>query len=460
MEIGRECYNVPLTNSDAPEAMALDQPELDAEHITEIRYFLQSLAISHRIQTGEEIIFDETDEELPSLLRELGLLIEDTKSILSAKRPPHAAINEAIEFFPCLAQGMNRREIYDKFPNMSSRRLNTLEERSIKLILLAQAAAREPEAYRAKPTRKTGIWDFSEPLLNSEEAIELSKMVEVGVFAAHCLETREAGTADEQEIEAVIAAHSVTSDELEILKKQGEEAFETLLRANLRLARFWLIKMRGGLHAAGIADHMDVMPEAVGYLEYGLKKYDYTRAKVSTYVSHWIKRAAYEAMASNQPIKIDRNTYWRMLKVRKIEGEFRQQQVTYDDQMLAKATGFKVAEVRKLQVLRNRLKGAVALNSTIDPHHEGRGIERTEFTADPTALTPEDVLLLAERNQAIHTAAQSLPDLQRQIILHRYGWYGDVPSDKNLAQSLGITTKELSALHHEALSTLREQIKL
>lgn len=453
-----EYYEIPPEDA-VPETLASDRPVLDAAHIEEMRFFLRSLAISWRLQTGEELTFDEEDDELPDLFTQLGLLIENTRGILAAKRPSNLAINETIDFFPCLAQGMGRREIHAAKPEITARKFNVLEERAIKLIMLARTAEQKPDEYYPKPTRKTGIWDFSEPLLNSQEVVELSKIIEVGVFAAHCLEVREAGTSDEPEIDAIIASHAITTEELEIMKKQGEEAFDRMLRANLRLARYWLSIMRNGLRAAGINHHMDVMPEAVGYLEHGLRKYDYTRAKVSTYVSPWIKRAIYEAMASNQPITIDRNTYWRMLRVSKAEGELRQRRMNYDSQTLAKVTGFKVAEVTKLQILHNRLRGAVALNSSLGPHQESFQLERVNTIADPTALSPEDVFLLAERNQAIHQAAQTLPELQRQIILRRYGWYGDVPSDSALAKSLGLTTKELSSLHNEALATLRTQLK-
>src|SRR6266540_6100672 len=121
------------------------------------------------------------------------------------------------------------------------------------------------------------------PLLDAAQEVDLSKAIEVGLYAEHLLDE---GTIPE----------GVKKSELKLLVYEGERAKDLFIRANLRLvvsiARRYV---RSGMPM------LDLIQEGNTGLVRAVEKFDYVRGyKFSTYATWWIRQAISRAIAQQE----------------------------------------------------------------------------------------------------------------------------------------------------------------
>ena len=117
-------------------------------------------------------------------------------------------------------------------------------------------------------------------LLTAEDEVELSKRIEVGLYATHLLNSGETLT-------------RARKRDLKILAREGKAARTHLLEANLRL----VVSLAKRYTGRGMP-LLDLIQEGNLGLIRAMEKFDYSKGfKFSTYATWWIRQAITRGMA-------------------------------------------------------------------------------------------------------------------------------------------------------------------
>ena len=123
---------------------------------------------------------------------------------------------------------------------------------------------------------------FDEPLLTGHQEQQLARTIEAGVLAGAVLE-------------GLAASATASSAELAALQEQGREAFQRLVRANLRLVQ---AEARMRARAAGLEPDELFQEGVLGLLE-AVRRFDHERGcRFATFALPWIRVRVAEAAAS------------------------------------------------------------------------------------------------------------------------------------------------------------------
>ncbi|WP_157873446.1 sigma-70 family RNA polymerase sigma factor, partial [Streptomyces neyagawaensis] len=113
------------------------------------------------------------------------------------------------------------------------------------------------------------------PLLDAAKEVELSQIIEAGVFAQQILDGEEEARAD------------ATREELEALVADSERAKDIFIRSNLRL----VVAVARRYPRSGLP-LLDLIQEGNAGLVRAVEKFDYRKGfKFSTYATWWIRQA-------------------------------------------------------------------------------------------------------------------------------------------------------------------------
>ena len=118
------------------------------------------------------------------------------------------------------------------------------------------------------------------PLLQPEEVVELSKIIEAGLYAQHIIETDNS---------TAIKSHpDISDDELQQLVSEGEAAKARMIQSNLRLVVS--IARQRKYQGRGL-ELLDLISEGNPGLIRAVEKFDYTKGfAFSTYATWWVKQ--------------------------------------------------------------------------------------------------------------------------------------------------------------------------
>ena len=122
------------------------------------------------------------------------------------------------------------------------------------------------------------------PLLTAPEEVSLSRRIEAGVYAAELLRTGELG--------------GRTREELALVARDGEQARDHMIRANLRL----VVSTARKYSHRGLP-FLDVIQEGNLGLIRAVEKFDYAKGfKFSTYAMWWIRQAIERGVAETSRV--------------------------------------------------------------------------------------------------------------------------------------------------------------
>lgn len=120
-----------------------------------------------------------------------------------------------------------------------------------------------------------------------------------------------------------------------------------------------------------------------------------------------------------------------------------------------------VVENEILMYFRNRKKTAqdVYIFDPIDTDKDGNALTLQDIMADEGSIFEDIEFRL--RAQELHNSIESeLNDRERDIVILRYGLHGKRPlTQREIAQSMGISRSYVSRLESKALSKLREKFE-
>ena len=146
-------------------------------------------------------------------------------------------------------------------------------------------------------------------LLNVEEELSLAKRIEAGRDARTELNDKEAGTSEERQ------------QELQALIKDGEQAWEHLIKANTRL----VVSVAKKYIGRGVP-FLDLIQEGNLGLMKAVEKFDYNRGfRFSTYATWWIRQAITRSIADQgRTIRIPVHMIDRIRELYKVSHELEQ----------------------------------------------------------------------------------------------------------------------------------------
>ncbi len=273
------------------------------------------------------------------------------------------------------------------------------------------------------------------PLLTAEEEVDLAKRIEVGVLAGERL-------ANDPEMDAE------RKGELLWLIREGNQAYTTFIRANLRL----VVTIAKHYTGRGLP-MMDVIQEGNLGLVRAVEKFDCTVGnKFSTYATWWIRQSILRGIAdSARLIRIPVHTVEKMDRVKRIhQNLLNELGRTPTQEELASACGISAEEVSRLQKTDNE---TVSLASPVGGQD---GLELGDLIEDTDTPGPWDATVLRLRHDDINQRLQLIPSRDATVVRLRYGLDGHHPLTLDeVGELYGITRERVRQLELRSLKRLR-----
>ena len=147
------------------------------------------------------------------------------------------------------------------------------------------------------------------PLLDAAKEVELSQVIEAGVFAA--ADPRRRGGGRRPDADA--------REELEALVAEGERAKDVFIRSNLRL----VVAVARRYPRSGLP-LLDLIQEGNAGLVRAVEKFDYAKGfKFSTYATWWIRQAITRSIADqSRTIRLPVHLVEELGRIRRVQREF------------------------------------------------------------------------------------------------------------------------------------------
>ncbi len=238
------------------------------------------------------------------------------------------------------------------------------------------------------------------------------------------------------------------------VRKEGgdEKAREHLIKANLRLVINIAERYRGyGL------PFLDLISEGNIGLMRGIDKFKPDKgAKISTYISWWIRQAIIRALTDKgRLIRLPGFMVRHINKIRKIIRR-------YEEEYHREPTSEKIGEEldmtsSKVEHLRSCEIYPISLHQKVS---DGNEDTLNEIIADPNALTASDILETKTRYTMLHELIDTLNEREATILRYHFGLDGhEELTLKEISKKFGLGPERIRQLEVLALNTLKQRIR-
>jgi RNA polymerase primary sigma factor len=272
-------------------------------------------------------------------------------------------------------------------------------------------------------------------LLTAAQEVELAKRIEAGLYAEHKLETAGDLSLDDRV-------------DLEWIARDGHQAKDHMLEANLRL----VVSVAKKYTDRGMS-LLDVVQEGNLGLIRAVEKFDYTKGyKFSTYAMWWIRQAIQRGFAdSARTIRLPVHVLELLSKLSRVERDMHQR-------LGREPTPEELAvELDKtpdqIEELLRTSRQPISLDSTIGEDGETRIGDLIEDVDSVEASELVDRQLLAEQLKSV---LGNLSPREAKIMALRFGLLDGKPHTLDeIGKYLGLTRERIRQLEKESLSKLR-----
>ncbi|MFE1915527.1 sigma-70 family RNA polymerase sigma factor [Streptomyces anandii] len=279
------------------------------------------------------------------------------------------------------------------------------------------------------------------PLLDAEGEVRLARRIEAGLRARRELD--EAG-----ERRSGLAPERVR--ELEDAVRDGREAKDHMVRANLRL-----VVSMAKRHAHRGLPLLDVIQEGNLGLIRAVEKFDHTKGfKFSTYATWWIRQAIERGLATHaRAVRLPMHVVEQLHKVAKVERKL-QLRLGREPDVEEVARDGGLTEERVLW-LRRVGRQVISLDTPVDDTGE---TVVGDLIPDSEVLRAPEVAEYQALAEELREAVDTLAPREALILSLRYGLHdGHQRSLKEIAEHVGLTRERVRQLEKQSLALLRER---
>ncbi|MFI6150583.1 sigma-70 family RNA polymerase sigma factor [Streptomyces sp. NPDC051109] len=279
------------------------------------------------------------------------------------------------------------------------------------------------------------------PLLDAAKEVELSQIIEAGVYAQQILDG---------EIER--EGESPAREELEALAAEGERAKEVFIRSNLRL----VVAVARRYPRSGLP-LLDLIQEGNAGLVRAVEKFDYAKGfKFSTYATWWIRQAITRSIADqSRTIRLPVHLVEELGRIRRIQREFNRENGR-DPEHAEIAAELDSTEKRVGDVL-DWARDPVSLNMSVDDEGE---TQFGDLLEDTSAISPEQSVLSLLRSEELEDLLGKLDQRTASIIKMRYGIEdGRERTLTEVGKQHGLTRERIRQIEKHALLELKRMAR-
>ncbi|MEV6946675.1 sigma-70 family RNA polymerase sigma factor [Streptomyces sp. NPDC051172] len=275
------------------------------------------------------------------------------------------------------------------------------------------------------------------PLLDAAKEVELSQIIEAGVFARQVLEGYEESKAE------------ATREELEALVADAERAKDVFIRSNLRL----VVAVARRYPRSGLP-LLDLIQEGNAGLVRAVEKFDYRKGfKFSTYATWWIRQAITRSIADqSRTIRLPVHLVEELGRIRRVQREFNREHGREPEPAeIAAELGSNPDRV--IDVL-DWARDPVSLNMAVDDEGE---TQFGDLLEDTSAVSPEQSVLTLLRSEELDHLIGRLDPRTASIIKMRYGI--DDGRERTLTEvgkEHGLTRERIRQIEKHALLELKK----
>jgi RNA polymerase sigma factor (sigma-70 family) len=272
------------------------------------------------------------------------------------------------------------------------------------------------------------------PLLTKEDEVRLARAIEIGREAETGLSGAQLAAVKRRELRRAI--------------REGEDATQTFINANLRLVVSIAKK-----YQSSDMPLLDLIQEGNLGLIHAVEKFDWRKGfKFSTYATWWIRQSIGRGIDnSSRTIRLPVHAgdqVRRLLRIRgNLEGELGRAPTPEE---LADAMQLPADQVREL--LRHATD-PVSLDSPIGTEGD---TELGDIVADLSSASPFEVVAAGLLGEEIDKLLRPLDAREREILRLRYGLdRGDPRTLEEVGDALHLTRERIRQIERQALSKLR-----
>jgi RNA polymerase nonessential primary-like sigma factor len=273
-------------------------------------------------------------------------------------------------------------------------------------------------------------------LLSAADEVELAKRIEAGVFAQHMLETSPKLSPQRR-------------TELKALVRDGHQAKNHLLEANLRL----VVSLAKRYTGRGMP-LLDLIQEGNLGLIRAVEKFDYSKGfKFSTYATWWIRQAITRGMADQgRTIRLPVHLVEQVNKLARIKRDLHQQlgrEATNDE--LAAESGIPADKVADLL---DHARDPVSLDMPVGTEEDA---PLGDFIEDSEATDAESAVISGLLQDDLRRVLGTLDEREQSVIRLRYGLDDGQPRTLDqIGKHFGLSRERVRQIEREVMAKLRQ----